>query len=158
MNDQCMTELTPADYIEMHQLYGKYSFALDLGDGAGRAATFTPDGTFKAALTDRKPDSVQTLAERTNRLGNQGRRHLIMNIVITPTPQGAAGRAYVVILGAAKNESDDDGPLEGKSGFYMDTLVKTPAGWRFKAREFWRDTDAGSPFKRGAPPPPMPWH
>ena len=156
MDKQGATELTPADYIEIHQLYAKYSFALDLGDGPGRAATFTPDGTFKAALTDHKLDTVQTLAKRTSLLGNQGRRHLMMNIVITATPEGAAGRAYAVILGEAKDDSDDRS-LEGKSGFYIDTLAKTPAGWRFKTREFWRDTDAGSPFKRGAPPPAMPW-
>ena len=157
MEKQSVTELTPADYIEIHQLYAKYSFALDLGDGPGRAAVFTPDGTCKAALSDHKLDSVQTIAARTTLLGNQGLRHLMMNIVITPTPEGAAGRAYAVILGAARDDADDRS-LEGKSGFYVDTLVKTPAGWRFKTREFWRDTDAESPFKRGTPPPPMPWH
>jgi hypothetical protein len=156
MTKPSVTELSPADYIEIHQLYAKYSFALDLGDGDGRAATFTADGTFKAALTNHKPDNVQTLRERTRLLGNQGRRHLMMNIVITPTPEGAAGRAYAVILGPAGQEADDRS-LEGKSGFYIDTLVKTAQGWRFRTREFWRDTDADSPFKRGAPPPPMPW-
>jgi hypothetical protein len=156
MNEPSVTELSPADYIEINQLYSKYSFALDLGDGEGRAATFAPDGTFRAALTNHKLDSVANLRERTNLLGNQGRRHLMMNIVITPTPEGAAGRAYAVILGPAGKE-EDDRSLQGKSGFYIDTLVKTPDGWRFKTREFWRDTDADSPFRRGAPPPPMPW-
>ncbi len=156
MNNLSMTTLTAEDYIEMQQLYAKYCYALDLGDGAARAATFTPDGTFKAALTDHKPDAVQALAARTSLLGNQGRRHLMMNIVITPTPEGAAGRAYAVILGAAEDDADDR-DLRGKSGFYIDTLARTPDGWRFKTREFWRDTDADSPFRRGAPPPEMPW-
>ena len=157
-NKTATPELTPADYLEIHQLYGKYSFALDMGDGAGRAAVFTADGTFKAALTDHKLDSVETIAERTTRLGNQGRRHLMMNIVITPTPEGAAGRAYAVIMDETKDKAGStDGPLQGKTGIYVDTLVRTPQGWRFRTREFLRDQDADSPFRRGSPPALMPW-
>ena len=150
------TELSPADYIEINQLYSKYSYALDTGDGPGRAATFTPDGYFKAAINNHVPDSPQQMSERTTRFGNQGRRHLMMNVTITPTAEGAAGRAYAVILGPSKGEADDRA-LEGKSGFYVDTLVNTKDGWRFKTREFWRDNDADSPFRKGAPPPAMPW-
>lgn len=151
------TLLSPADHIEIQQLYAKYCFALDTGDGPGRAAVFTTDGTFTADITGYQPDPVQGMVARTNRTGNKGSRHLIMNIVLTPTPEGAAGRAYALILGDGEHDAHGDRDLRGKSGFYVDTLVRTPAGWRFRTREFWRDCDAGSPFRRGAPPAPMPW-
>ena len=97
------------------------------------------------------------MVERTNRIGNKGSRHLIMNLVLTPTPEGAAGRCYALILADGESGANGDRALSGKPGFYIDTLVRTAQGWRFRTREFWRDCDAQSPFRKGAPPAPMPW-
>ena len=65
----------------------------------------------------------------------------------------ALGVVFLLLLASLQK----DRALQGKSGFYVDTLVKTAQGWRFRTREFWRDNDADSPFRRGAAPPPMPW-
>ena len=146
--------LPERDQIEIHELYAKYCFAVDLGDGALRAATFAPDGTFTAAAGESKPETVAVMAERTWKQGNTGRRHLITNIVLTAMPEGAAGRAYCLIL---QHPKPDAAGLIGHVGLYEDMLVKTADGWRFKTRIFWRDRDPQSPFAAGAPPALMPW-
>lgn len=149
-----VAQLSELDHIEIRQLYAKYCFAVDLGDGAMRAAVFTPDGSFKGAANDHRPESVQAMSERTAKQGNIGRRHLITNIVITPSPEGATGRAYALILQRPK---EDASALVGHVGVYDDTLVRTADGWRFSTRVFWRDSDAELPFGFGAPPTALPW-
>jgi hypothetical protein len=146
--------LSERDYVDIHELYAKYCFAVDLGDGELRAATFVPDGTFTAAASENKPETVAAMAERTWTQGNTGRRHLITNIVVTATAEGAAGRAYCLILQPPKPEAVG---LVGHVGIYEDALVRTDDGWRFKTRIFWRDRDPQSPFVVGAPPAPLPW-
>jgi hypothetical protein len=146
--------LSERDHIEIRELYAKYCFAVDLGDGALRAATFVPDGTFTAAASDNKPETVAAMAERTWKQGNTGRRHLITNIVVTATADGAAGRAYCLILQHPKVDAIG---LVGHAGLYEDALVRTADGWRFKSRIFWRDRDPQSPFALGAPPAALPW-
>jgi hypothetical protein len=149
-----VARLSERDHIEIRELYAKYCFAVDLGDGALRAATFVPDGTFTAAAGNNKPETVAAMAERTWKQGNSGRRHLITNIVATATTDGAAGRAYCLILQHPKPEAVG---LAGHVGIYEDTLVRSADGWRFKTRIFWRDRDPQSPFAFGAPPALLPW-
>jgi hypothetical protein len=57
-------------------------------------------------------------------------RHVYTNLHITPMPGGgAAGFVYMnELIVSAK------APAWWTSGIYEDTLVKTPAGWRFKKR------------------------
>jgi len=131
--------LSAMDYIEIHQLYARYAAGLDFGDGAARAATFTSDGTFTTSITpDRKPISVAEVAERTVRIGNIGDRHMTLQLIITPTETGADGFAYAIKV-------DRQGKVG--TGFYNDTLVRTPDGWRFKTRVLWHDFEANSPYR-----------
>jgi hypothetical protein len=131
--------LSALDYIEIQQLYARYAAGLDFGDGAARAATFTPDGTFTTSITpDRTPISVAEVAERTVKLGNIGDRHMTLQLIITPTETGADGFAYAIRV-------DRQGKVG--TGFYNDTLVKTPEGWRFKARVLWHDFEKNSPYR-----------
>ena len=49
---ESVTKLTSDDYVEIYNLYAKYTRAADMGgkgDGSDWAATFTPDGTFGKA-------------------------------------------------------------------------------------------------------------
>ena len=158
MNARSATALSPADHIEIQQLYGKYCYATDHGDGAARAALFTPDGSFASSGTKGVALSPKVLEERTNEGGNNGRRHLMMNIVITPSAEGADGWAYAIILENPK----DVGPggfatMVGYTGIYVDTLVRTADGWRFRTRVLKKDQDPDSPFRRGTPAAPAPW-
>jgi hypothetical protein len=130
-----VTKLTPDDYVEIYQLYSAYSMALDTGNGAGRVATFTPDGTFSWFQSKHVPETMDTVLKRTNAYGQKKRPvggHLLTNIHITPTAEGVDATCYAILGGP-----DADGNIEISPGFYTDTLVKTSEGWRFKTREFW---------------------
>src|ERR1700743_2281146 len=133
-----VAKLSPMDYIEIYQLYSAYALALDTGNGPGRVATFTPDGTFASYISKHVPESMDILMKRTNAYGQRerpgGMRHNLVNIHITPTASGADGSCYALLYGG---KTDASGNFIGNPGFYKDTLVKTSAGWRFKTREVW---------------------
>lgn len=137
--------LTPADKIEIQELYYKYSYAVDHGDAAGRIATFTPDGTFATArYSNHQPKGVDILYKRTKERGNRGDRHIMTNIITTATAYGAEGHCYALLL---------DNEHRIMTGIYDDKLVKTAEGWRFKTRELWLDNEENSPYRMTAPKP-----
>lgn len=144
--------LSALDYAEIERLYADYAFAIDTGDGKARAATFTADGTFSSSLSQHQPESMSAVAERTTRQGNVGVRHLMTNISVKATPGGAEARCHVFIISGASDDHEqssatDFRSFKGLSGFYFDKLVRTPAGWRFKSREVWLDSEANSPYR-----------
>ena len=133
--------LTTQDYIEIQQLVRKYAWALDGGDNYGYAYAdlFTPDGVFLGMNQGPEGRSYQgrdvlAALARTPAGGPTNQRHFTMNHVITPTPDGAIGRVYVVML---------DVGIVGKpnavnhGGHYQDVYQKTSVGWRFKKRTYW---------------------
>src|ERR1700722_4411993 len=93
-------KLTPKDYFEIYQLYAAYSNALDIGDGAGRVGTFTPDGTFSWVASKHQPEDMATLKKRTDAYPHKphpsGMYHILMNIHLTPTADGADGTCYAL--------------------------------------------------------------
>ena len=56
--------------------------------------------------------------------------HLILNLVIRPSPEGATGNSYLVELGGR------DPNRITRLGNYEDVYVKTVQGWRIKKRQF----------------------
>jgi len=136
--ERAVTKLTPADYVEIYNLYSAYSIALDSGNGPARIGTFTPDGTFNSHISKHVPETMQTVLKRTNayeqRTSPSGGHmfHMLMNIHITPTSSGADGSCYAILIGG---KPDANGQVNTMPAFYTDTLVKTPTGWRFKTRE-----------------------
>ena len=134
--------LTARDRAEIQQLVSRYAVALSSCAAKEYSELFTPDGVFatddfrgprhrqlygkSATLTGRAQlvELVRTeehclaaestagtspAATRTQRPGP--------GVVITPTPEGATGKATL-----------------GSGGRYEDVYVKTPEGWRFKSR------------------------
>src|SRR5262245_18739988 len=91
--------LSPLDQIQIQQLVRKYAWALDSDDNYGYAYAdlFTPDGIFVG--TNQGPggrsyqgrDQVAALARGGTR-GPTQQSHFAMNLVITPTRDGATGR------------------------------------------------------------------
>ena len=79
-----------------------------------------------------------TISPRFARGGRRGPfyiSHLVTNVVITPTSEGAVGRAYVGIFDLG--EPGSKSPSAGHGGFYDDVYVKTNDGWRFKKRSYY---------------------
>lgn len=116
--------LTQADYTEIQQLYAKYAMAIDAGDEAGWAGTFTPDGVFG---TSKGTDQLKAFVKGFYGRFKGNARHWNSNLVITPAADGAKGSCYFYLL-------DVTTKAIVTSGIYTDALVKTPAGWRFRER------------------------
>src|SRR5262245_10467833 len=117
--------LTSQDYSELQQLYGRYNQAIDAGDGEAWAATFTPDGVFNT--TNKGHDALVEFVKGW-RAQRKAPRHWLMNVVYTPTAEGATARSYLILWDVSVRP-----PAVANSGVYQDVLVKTPQGWRFKS-------------------------
>ena len=134
--------LSTQDYIDIYNLYGVYSRYTDMGygdDGSNYASMFTPDGDFNNNNRANNP-RVGREAQK-NAIHNQqggwvrdGRsvRHTTTNIVITPSPDGAKGSAYLLIFNITATP-----PFVEGGGIYDDWIVKTNDGWRFKKRIYY---------------------
>jgi len=138
--ERTATDLTALDYIEIQQLVSKYAWALDTcsNDGFDYADLYTPDGVFSSGDTGQRWVGRDELAEAA---GGNGRgcpftrmplSHVIVNLVIEPTAEGARGKSYLVYPGIDGQFVDDD--HSGHDGGYQDLYVKTAEGWRFKER------------------------
>jgi hypothetical protein len=139
-NDPPATPLTALDYIEIEQLNRKYAWAIDTcaDDGFAYADLYTADGTFVDGETGRRWQGREQLAEAA---GGNGRgcpfvrmplSHVIVNLVVEPTPGGATGKSYLVYPG--KNGQYADDKHHGHDGGYQDIYVKTADGWRYQER------------------------
>lgn len=146
-------ELTALDYIEIQQLVAKYARYIDTcsNNGYDYADLYTEDGIFLPMVNGRSIPGIQgreKLAEvsgggskKCENVGwiKQGVRHLYVNHIITPTPEGATGTVDMLMigLGGDPNKIQHD-------GYYEDTYVKTPNGWRFKQRTHHAIYDANA--------------
>jgi hypothetical protein len=119
--------LTADDYIEIQQLYARYNNAIDSGDAEGYAGTFVPDGVFN---TFNGHDALVGFINnwRDNMKGTN-RRHWNTNLAINPSPEGASGSVYLLLVDVSVRP-----PVIGSAAKYEDQLVKTAQGWRFKKR------------------------
>jgi hypothetical protein len=136
-------ELTALDYIQIQQLVARYARAIDTcsNNGYDYADLFTPDGAFIPMINGKPGAKIQgreRLAEVSGggsrgcrNVGwiEQGVQHLYVNHIITPTADGATGTVDMLMIGLG----GDPNKIE-HDGYYEDTYVRTPQGWRFKQR------------------------
>lgn len=151
-------ELTALDYIEIQQLVAKYARAIDTcsNNGYDYADLFTVDGVFIPSI-DGKPAGKIQGRERLAEVSGGGSRgcknvgwieqgvlHIYVNHIITPSTEGATGTVDMLMIGLG----GDPNRIE-HDGYYEDTYVRTPQGWRFKQRIHHARLVEG---KRVAPP------
>jgi hypothetical protein len=157
LSAQSEPALSARDYLEIEQLVYKYGWALDSGanNGYAYADLYAPDATFTgtnqgpSGRTYQGRDNLAALARGAKR-GPLNVGHLAANVVVTPTAEGAVGRAYVAIVDpGALGKS----PGAGHGGYYDDVYVKTPQGWRFKKRTYY-EGKWGEPNVQTPPPVP----
>lgn len=134
------TALTAMDYVEIQQLVARTSFALDTAADKGRAFAelFTIDGRFtsKTGLAHEVKGREQLAAFAMGDLAHRGPayvRDYVTNHIIQPAPEGATGRVYLVWIEVEEN--GNPGAIQS-GGRYEDLYVRTPGGWRIKARTF----------------------
>ena len=142
-------ELSALDYVEIEQLSSRYALSIDrcTNGGYDYADLFVADGEF--AVADNWGAAAEQRRFRTkgrdalaaaagggpdgcrdpSTLLGYGISHIVVNLVITPTADGAAGKSYLLAIGVGGKPTQ----IELQGG-YEDVYVKTPAGWRFKSR------------------------
>ena len=126
---------TADDYIEIQQLYARYAHTVDLDpDGEAWADTFTPDGAHGDHIVGHEALAEYARMRRTRGLlDGPNMRHWNSQLVITPTPEGADGSCFLLLVSVGNRE---DPPKLLATMTYHDKLVKTKDGWRFKKRTF----------------------
>jgi SnoaL-like domain len=124
--------LSAQDYVEIQSLYAKYNQGSDFSDTAMWMSIWADDAMFKPgnqAITGTK--SLAEFRASRNAAAAKGgqRRHSNSSILLTPTAEGASGRAYFTLLDTSAKQ-----PVIAAAGYYDDTFVKTDKGWVFKTR------------------------
>jgi hypothetical protein len=137
--------LTTQDYIDIEQLYAQYNHAIDGCDAEGWAATFTPDGTFMRFTG--KEALVGFVRDWCGKMNGANRRHWNTNLRINPSSDGANGTVMLMLLDVSARPA-----TIANTGTYSDTLVRTPAGWRFKSRTIKGDAPPAAPAPAPAKP------
>jgi len=136
-------ELTALDYFQIQQLVARYARAIDTcsNNGYDYADLFTPDGAFIPSFDGKRGSAIQGREKLAEVSGggshacknvpwiDQGVRHIYTNHIITPTAEGASGTVDMLMIGLG----GDPNKIE-YDGYYEDTYVRTPVGWRFKQR------------------------
>ena len=160
--------LTGTDYAEIERLSAQYSHAIDTcaDNGYAYADLYTPDGAFIDMWTQSAIDAggtkwqgrekLREISSGANVTGsacsssrfNGSVSHLILSLVITPTPDGATGNSYMIELGGR------DPNRITRMGNYEDVYVKTANGWRFKTRTHSRAPNGTRPAPAEVIPPP----
>jgi hypothetical protein len=128
---QKAASLTAADYEEIRALYSKYVYGYDTGDATLVASVLAPDATLVIGGRTLGDSRDEIIAGIKPRVGVSGTRHIPTNILIEPSPEGATGMQYLMLM----SFQDGKMPAVTSGGIYRDAIVKTAEGWRFKKRE-----------------------
>ena len=130
--------LTGQDYGEIENLYARYSQGSDFQNAELFLSAFSEDATIVRADGSSITGMAALRAERQERYqgrtGDVGRRHRTGSYLITPTAEGAQGRAYYILLDVTSSPA-----RMTFTGYYDDEFVRTPDGWRIKRRTINRD-------------------
>ncbi len=124
--------LSGADLAEIQQLYARYNQGLDFKDQALFLSAFAEDAVYTTGGGE-VYSGLAGITEWVTPLmaggGGTTVTHNNTSILITPTAEGARGRAYWLLLNVEQRE-----PTPVFSGYYEDTFVETADGWRIKTR------------------------
>ena len=129
--------ISPTDYIEIQSLYARYNHAHDSSDAKILASVFTPDGEF---VLNGKPMSAMGMIKPGMAKPQPQVRHIATSITVDPSPEGARGSSYVLLVNLQATP-----PTVMGGGYYEDVIVKTPQGWRFKKRTYSPQAAAPAP-------------
>ena len=141
-NQSGLIPLSGTDYEEIRELYARYNQGSDFRDAELFLSAFAED----AIMTREGRDIVGMAALRADRArryqgetGDVGRRHVNGSFIIQATKEGASSRAYYVLLDVTARP-----PTMIGSGYYEDTFVRTPLGWRIQHRKLFIDGDGNA--------------
>ena len=124
--------LTADDHVEIRNLAGRYSHALDLGEPAAWAEVFTEDGVMEMVAQgyDIEGDALRSLARDGEPSGS---RHMPSTFVIDGAGDEATMRSYVTVV------STGDPARIVFQGRYEDRLQRVDGKWRIARRRILTD-------------------
>jgi len=129
------------DQLRIHDLYARYSWALDTGDTEAYVQLFAADAVvFETAPEGTRRieghDQIREFVLRFHRNPDfPGRQHRISQITISPDPEGRAGRWQVRSYVLTTETEDGYNPKVFWCGFGEDTVVKVDGEWLIESRE-----------------------
>jgi hypothetical protein len=125
--------LSTEDRLEIQQLGAKYCYGVDTGADNGNyfANVFTVDGSF--GRTVGRENLAALAREGGGRLKLRGYQHIVANVIIEPSPEGAVGIQYIEVITVGGKGTP---PMLDHGGRYEDVYVRTSEGWRIKRREY----------------------
>ncbi len=131
--------LTTDDRIEIRNLYNKYNHYIDnvKDNGHAFAGIFADDGVFETNIQVGTRTGTEELASLAREVGSATKvspNHLVWNVTIDPSPEGAIGTAYYGVT--VRPHEAGTGSTATAWGIYTDRLVKTADGWKFKYRKY----------------------
>jgi len=124
------------DVIAIQQLMARYNHAIDGGDSATWADTFTEDGTFDLGgkVLKGREELVGFSDGFSGTVSNP--RHFASNVLIEGDGDEARVRAYIHVTKTVGQPAET---VIMTSGSYDDTVRRVDGEWRFAARRFTRD-------------------
>lgn len=129
--------LSIEDKLAIQELVARYNHAVDSGDGAAYAATFTEDGVMQAGeMRMEGRDTLEQFAKGFAQ-SQHAPRHIASNLLIEGDGDRATLKAYIQMFAMA-----GDPPTQqiATAGLYSDELVKKDGQWLFVRREFIADS------------------
>jgi ketosteroid isomerase-like protein len=118
--------LNADDKLAIHELITDLYLKIDAQDAAGFASLFTGDGVFKAPYGDFKGHAAvqKFMADHIAAGHEDGVRHFVTNLIITPAGPNAVVKFYIIKLKVATGP----GFVATADGTFQ--VSKTTAGWR----------------------------
>ena len=126
---------TTDDVTAIQQLLARLNTAVDSGNGEAYAAGFTEDGeAVNGARVTKGREALAALAA-TVASNVPGIRHWVNNHAIDV--DGDRATAYTNWTFVTRDQNDM--PVWQMLGHYIDEIVRTPDGWKFRRRVAYRD-------------------
>jgi len=122
------------DWFDVHNLFVRYTTALDACDVETVVDCFAPDGWLESPVLGRFDghDGIRAFAQRTvavrDERGGQF-RHVVSNLRVETDSDRAVARCYLLDFLTLQGRTELLSP-----GEYRCTLVRGAAGWRFASR------------------------
>jgi ketosteroid isomerase-like protein len=122
------------DQFAVQETINRYSVGASRADWDAVVATFTPDGVWEVPVHDVKFEGREAVRGGLKHFSGPMEYIVQSNSPAVIDIDGDTARAVSVIRECGKF-AGQDAALE-ILGHYVDTLVRTPEGWRFKLRVF----------------------
>jgi hypothetical protein len=134
--DPPLAGLTTEDRLDLLSLPARYGNAMDDRDWAALRSIFTPDAVFVVLQSRTRLEGIDRIVTYMDATAYHPLSHMTVNAAIDLHGEDVGVR-FRGLLPIAEGDAAPE-PSRVAFGFYYDTVVKTPDGWRVRNRLFLR--------------------